>query len=400
MKYNFGDTSIITSQIKELLHDFNLPMIPVYTDTTVLYDGRAYIKDNKIVKYENGEFTEIAVYNYNRPVVNLTKNFTINSSNYDNYTHKYFGDYLRFMRDYKKLDLMGMYNCFSYEQPRRIYRTLKFKNGFNLKIDTDDNGFIYYVVPVKFNQIYTVAINSTTKFDMMCLFYNDIFVSATSDELIEASYKVINGSRYNTPFLFSTYLKDNSGNDLVKKLWSKEKDLVLLLKLPKEELSTITILEGNYSACSNVADGSIVTKFIYNEDKLPEVYLSKNSLLAVNNRKSYPFADRLVEYIFKNVITSNEEIHGNIERVQDNVYLSRGKTLEGYYGIWDDKLRNRIYQLMFKNDVTKGSNVRYTREIQWEGEESGKKYEKRFIDTYSDLTGYVDRDVESMLRLI
>ena len=36
MKYNFEDNNIVVGHIKELLHSFNLPMIPVYTDNTVL----------------------------------------------------------------------------------------------------------------------------------------------------------------------------------------------------------------------------------------------------------------------------------------------------------------------------------------------------------------------------
>lgn len=50
MKYNFEDNNIVVGHIKELLHSFNLPMIPVYTDDTVLYKDRVYIKDDKVVK--------------------------------------------------------------------------------------------------------------------------------------------------------------------------------------------------------------------------------------------------------------------------------------------------------------------------------------------------------------
>ena len=105
MKYNFEDNNIVIGHIKELLHSFNLPMIPVYTDNTVLYEGRTYIKDNKIVKWTGSEFKFLDEYIYNYPTINLTKRLEMNSAIYDNYTHEYLGDYLRFIRDYHNVDL-------------------------------------------------------------------------------------------------------------------------------------------------------------------------------------------------------------------------------------------------------------------------------------------------------
>ena len=45
MKYKFGTIFLGLGFMKELLHEFNLPNIPVATDDTKLYDNRLYIKD-------------------------------------------------------------------------------------------------------------------------------------------------------------------------------------------------------------------------------------------------------------------------------------------------------------------------------------------------------------------
>ena len=58
----FNDSNLMVGFIKELLHSFNLPMIPVYTETTTAFEGRSYIKDGYICKYEEGEFKKLAPY--------------------------------------------------------------------------------------------------------------------------------------------------------------------------------------------------------------------------------------------------------------------------------------------------------------------------------------------------
>ena len=38
MKYKFEDSSLMIGYIKELLHNFNLPMTEVYTEDTIPYE--------------------------------------------------------------------------------------------------------------------------------------------------------------------------------------------------------------------------------------------------------------------------------------------------------------------------------------------------------------------------
>ena len=403
MKYRFNESTLVTGHIKELLHSFNLPMIPVYTKDTVLYKDRAYIKDNKIVKWTGEEFKILADYIYNKPIANVTKKLEMNSSIYDTYTHEYLGDYLRFIRDYHKVDLMSLYNCFSGKRPSRIYYSQKLSDNFTFSVNTDNANFNYYVVPVKFNQTYTIAVDSEMRWEIVTLIYSNIFVEGVPESLVKESYRTISGSKFINPFKYSTNF------ECAKDCWQKEKNLVILLKIPEEVKSSIVILEGDYTQYANIVDGSQVNELVYDDEMFSEnenykdmSYDSKCSLLNANLEKSYPFANRLVEYLLENAITSMDEFQKNVARVQEKVY---GGFIYGHYGIWDNKLRNSIYNLLLKNDITKGNNVKYGNTIiinyKDDGSESVEfKMPKRFIDIYDDSLSYVDKDVESLLRLL
>lgn len=398
MKYNFEDNNLVVGHIKQLLHSFNLPMIPVYTDDTVLYEGRTYIKDDKVVKWTGSEFKFISYYVYDRPIINLTKTLEMNSAIYDEYTHEYLGDYLRFLRDYKKINLMSMYNCFGKKRPSRIFYEQTLDNGFDFVIDTDNSNYDYYVVPVKFNKNYTIAIDSDIKWEIVSLIYSNIFVTSTPESLVNESYRTISGSQFRKPLVYSTYF------DSAKDCWQKEKNLVLLLKIPSGNMSSIVILEGDYSSYTDIVDGTVVTNTVYDDTARDEKirYISKCSLLSANLENSYPFADRLVEYLLGNVITPVDEFQQDIVRVQEAVYDG---SIQGYYGIWDIGLENSIHDLLLNPDITRGSSNKFGNIIRKYQSYSQSEWEssrnpKRFIDIYKDTLNYVDKDVETLLRLL
>ena len=398
MKYNFEDNNIVVGHIKELLHSFNLPMIPVYTDDTVLYKDRVYIKDDKVVKWTGSEFKFISYYVYNKQIVNLTKTLEMNSAIYDDYTHEYLGNFLRFIRDYHKIDLMSMYNCFGKKRPSRIFYEQTLSNGYNFNIDTDNANYDYHIVPVKFNKNYTIALDSDIKWELSALIYSNIFVDSTPKELVEESYRTMSGSKFRKPFLYSTYF------DSAEKCWQKEKNLVLLLKIPAGNTSSVVILEGDYTACSDIVDGTQVNDIIYDDLAKDEKinYVSKCSLLDANLENSHPFADRLVEYLLSNAIMPTDMFQQNIVRVQEAVYDGG---IKGYYGIWDNQLENSIHDLLLKPDITKGPNKKYGNVIRKYLFDSSSSWEdsqnpKRFVDVYYDVLNYVDKDVETLLRLL
>jgi hypothetical protein len=111
------------------------------------------------------------------------------------------------------------------------------------------------------------------------------------------------------------------------------KNLRLLIKLPSVVKSTITILEGNYLNSSQVCQNSYVGEVKLNEEfgsKL-DIQPQKLSLLRINDKVSYPFADRLVEYLIRNAITPDEKLQYNIGRLQEAIY--RKNKFKGKYDI-------------------------------------------------------------------
>ena len=390
MKYNFNDSNIVTCYIKELLYNFNLPMIPVFTTGTVPYEGRRYINNNDIAIYQNGKLNKINGFYYNKKIVNLTKNLNMRSSIYDIYTHNYLGEYLRFIKDYNKINLMPLYNCFGNNQLSKVDYSIE---GFDFIIDSNDQNYLYYLIPVRFNHEYTIALTCSKKYELSCVYYYNNGIEDKSESLIRESYKVVHGSNFKQPYIYSTSFSSAD--------WKKEVELNLILKLPREAETSITILEGNYLFES--VDGRIQQEYIGEGGCFN---LSKLSLLEVNNKKSYPFSDRLVEYLMDNVISSYNPIDTNVMMVQDLAYSG---IIKGIYGNWDKLLMEKLYKISFEQDYTKGSNKRYGNEVIRSIVNNGsvtdisnsedQLTEIRYIDSYSDTLYYADKDLEYMLNV-
>ena len=164
---NFNDNNVVTGYIKQLLHTFNLPSLRVYKEDTFLYDKGLYVKDNYICSYNatNNQIIPLLPFNYNKPILNYTKNLKITNTFYDSHTHEYLGEYLRFLRDYKHLDLMSMYNCFS----NNICTNLNINNKY--VFDSNDNNYKIYMLPVKCGAQYTIALDTDVPIELVCGLY-------------------------------------------------------------------------------------------------------------------------------------------------------------------------------------------------------------------------------------
>ena len=272
----FNNNHLFTGFVKRLLHRFNLPKAKVLSYGMILYKDNYYVDANFLYKATttatfgvdfssaNDTYTDIDAkgneiqvpylfkvdrYLYGRRYLNITKNLELNSSLYTPYTHTYLGDYLRFFRDFKHIDLMSMYNCFNSE----IGKHIVIESDSYSFVSEDDN-FVIYTVPVKFFKEYTIAIDSDTSFELMACIYSNNKVCLQNDNyefLYSGTYQKIAGSKFNSPFKYSK-LKDILIADAKSNiLYNQEKNLKLLIKLPKSNKSSIVVLEGDFVAASN-----------------------------------------------------------------------------------------------------------------------------------------------------
>lgn len=426
--YVFNENNIVTGYIKELLHSFNLPKAKVWTEGMRVYVNNYYIIKGQLAKaLYSGVFTstdisntskkifnKISPYYYGQKFTNITKNLKLNNLTYDSYTHKYLGNYLRFYRDYKGIDLMPLYNCFSNEQPNSIFNVSinltntflpKSKSSFMVSFNASNELYKIYMVPVKFNKQYTIAIDCDLGVECFCGLYsihhitdNDLDTTASDNNIAALennTYQKISSCSFNRPFVYNKLKDLIIANDI----YNREDNLKLFIKIPVSNKSSIVVLEGDYTDDTNIMpDGTLhlatplYTKYLndtYINTNTRKIGTTKLQLLQVNSGVQHPFSNRLVEYLLNNVITSDEEIGDNIKRVQQKGY--KGIDVNGTirklvvtdYGVWDDNIKEYLYNIA-ADKIMQGSK--------------NNNNAKTFLDLHTDILGYVDKDIEQLIN--
>ena len=393
------------------------PTIKTETKTTII-DGKEITEDKTVIQYSDNDWKPYHAaygsehskvhnknanihtpkgYTYNLKIRNYTKNLKIQNNVYDSYTHEYLGDYLRFQRDYRNINLMPLYNCFSNTLCPRLNISFDVvedvidsatnkvtKKGYAAKFDTHETNYKIYMIPIKLFQKYTIAIDCFTDVEMCCGFYGKYQYGSAYDAIAEDTYRCFNSMLFNKPVLYdpvaglTKYLDPRHPLEIAQ----HETDLKLFIKLPISNKSSIVILEGDYT---EYTPSTIIKHSPTNDDNFIVVNnhtqvnfdgdLDENikhlvtplQLLAQNTGISYPFADRLIEYLVGNAVTPVDDISDNIKRAK-KVINAKTNALRDDEGVWEE-----IMQLILYNYASDNFNVRINH----------------------DILGYVDKDTES-----
>jgi len=238
--------------------------------------------------------------------------------------------------------------------------------------NTTNNEYKLLQIPIELNQDYTIALESDCEIYLApAIIKNNRRVVVLSEtkskiDLTERLYSNIEmrgKTTYKHPFSYRLNL--TKSNSFYPYITANERHLYLLIQIPATEQTTVTVLEGSYlkpDECDRLFNWEGFEDLP--QEQKDKVVLSKLSMLMINDKKSYAFPHRLIEYLTKNVITPLEEIDYNITRVQQ---------AQGIYGfnkitkgIWDEMIRLYYYDFMKSNT---------------------------HIEHY-DLNGYIDKNTE------
>lgn len=341
-------------------------------------------------------------YTYGQKILNYTKNLQIQNTVYDSYTHEYLGDYLRFHRDFANINLMPLYNCFSNRACPHLDISFEVGNGYKVKFKTDQSFetalYKYYMVPVKFFKDYTIAIDSSASIEVCCCIYDEYHnTDGDFSNVPKLTYQCFGDLQFKTPVLYTKLqnlngLLLNPATENTNDLCQQEDNLKLILKIPANNKSSIVILEGDYTAYNDIAASfrldektnkkvfsTVPNKTVINYENLDaceflsDKLITPLQLLRTNTGESYPFADRLVEYLVGNAITVNEEIKDNIVRAKTIIGANCEPAVYSVVaddGIWEPILQCLVYDYI--NNTSK-TNIH---------------------DINHDILGFIDKDVE------
>ena len=388
LKYN--DNNIYSGYIKQLLASFNLPQCQIgkkdfYRNADEgIYQSQHYIENNSLYFYDAKEekSKRISSYKEDDKILNITKNLEIRSNIYDSYTHEYLGDYLRYIRDYKHVDLMSMYNCFS-----NTVANVNIYKKDSLEFVSSNDNYTVFAIPVKFKQNYTIAIDWHGNIEICCGFYQNgkrfdskLYTPVGEFVFEELTHTTYSNTRFRDPILYDKLM------NLTSLDYSNEKCLKMFLKIPNSCKSTIVVLEGDYRRDARLLlenkkqvlanksvlyypeiDGQLSNE-LYDSNTASSIfdYRTKLQLLQCNSGEMYLLADRLVEYLSNQVVSPLDTVIDDIRRLQKKIYKEYGVEFD-IYGIWDENQRKVIYQYIVKYGLQ---------------------------NKYNDLLAYLDKDIE------
>jgi hypothetical protein len=273
---------------------------------------------------------------------------------------------------------------------------------------------------------------------MFCgLYTNTLETTDKGEDLIAKTYKKINKALFKQPFLYDAldvkhwnfkedvalteinksttkYPKLVTGSHITRwDIANREQDLKLFIKVPSSCKSSIVVLEGDFRAFNDIKytpvkiknqTSSGITESTAWEYKQNHTVLNfksgldlndstftpigKTQLLALNTGESYPFADRLVEYLSNSAITPIDPIADNIKRAQK--VMSQNHHYFKIEGLWEDKMQKIIYDYMINAGPIVANNEKLEDKRRGYHNTLGHKSKS----TLYDVLGYIDKEAE------
>lgn len=439
MYTKFYDDTIVTRFIKYLLATTYVPLVRVWKPKDFAIKGFHYLYDGRIVKALNTgnlesikDFDVMKLYIPDKSYFGINSTYVSNSNSYDSVTHRWLGNYLRFLRDYYNLNLMPFYNCFCGEFLNNIdigNVTIENSTYKGIISGVQNTNYKIAIIPVKFGTIYNLAVECDSPIEYMYGFYGPKgLIEDPTNILIKgigmSYYTKLPSISFTAPVKVPA-IEWTLMSDYTTQIAQYEKYLRLFVKIPANVNTSVTVIEGDISRYNTLCgisnecaikrftpktgmstnmlntcntrttDGISVPAVTMYFDKISDTdnrvnytnrpeseCLSPLGLLQWSDGYTYAFSNRLIEYLLLNVIDSQESINKNIERVQDRItsYQMSNRNLFPKYrgafspGVWDEGIQKYIYSLRKSIEKSPKGNPSV------------------------DYNGYVDRDTETILN--
>lgn len=301
MFQRFHENTQLSRVVKNLLATEPIPLLQTVHKGTPVVEGCKYLYDGRVIECtKSGLLTD----NFD-PLAAGEVSTSVHKSSvswYDDATHKYLGNYLRYLRDTKSINLMPYYNCYNATELTDVY----IKNVYfspllcsEDKITNDAGEEVYKVVPsnipplycgvrqqgsvskgatygfgsnsdykvvavpVKFDTTYTIAVECDSVVSLRGIIYDPeggmikehkLYPEQSSvtyySDYLEHSSVTLPFTRFNEPFTYRVNLVSKKlpySSSKLKELYARQKDLYLLMQLPANVDSSIVVLEGEYT---------------------------------------------------------------------------------------------------------------------------------------------------------
>ncbi len=384
--FKYNESSQTCSFIQNLLRSKNVPMLPILRDPEGLFSSKGTTNDSIIPKgfsyIHDGYFylgqgdiegkpippLRKEKYIFGNKYPNMTNNYIPKESYYSSELHEYLGEYLRAYRDTYRVDLMGLYNCFSNRLISKVSLPMirrerdssseadagqKTTSLFTTwyKFNEPNNNYKVTCFPIKFNMEYKIKIYGSINGNIIIqpiFYFNGDYLSLSPEggnpEASKITKPIVFEPQtriYTNSMTYELNLKDTAGyilrdiqsagdlteRELTKYLLENEKYLYLFIQVPQsQELQISVIEEAEYFQVVN------------------------NTLLNLKVNYNVPFSDRLLEFLTENVITPYDSINQNITRIQ-TILLSSDFKKKYYKELIDNPLYVPIY-----SRTTEGNN--------------------------------------------
>lgn len=402
MLMEFFNNSVQQSFLKSLLSAVQLPKFKIIKDDQLIFKDYYYIYKTHIIKctetgyinpIENtvsnsilgqdiitkteAKYDQLDHYYFSNMNQNIEFKEFIRASYYSTELHKRLGDYLRVLRDLYNVDLMGLYNCFSYELFSDVYIKFTPQGNINDIVNGVDKTKKVLAIPIKFNTIYTIAVTSqkpvyispilklpSGKFSIRKISNN--YTPNLGPQLLESS-------DFYSPITIKFDLNYNQSD-----IYQYEKYLYMILQLDSNNDSSVVVLEGDHTNDDNIQ--IINSEFADQNDTISLMY--KPRLLDINDGISYAYSDTIIEYLLHNAVINTDIIGDNI---------SYNKKLLGF--------SNDVNY--WTNNIKYAGYMKYLLDIQSNDydidEYKNQDLSKLRYDCY-DVTGYLDKQIEEYLN--